>query len=106
LSRASTAAMYWTIAQLIAHHTSNGCNLCPGDLLGSGTLSEADESGLGSLLEITQGGRKPITLPSGETRAFLEDGDEIALSARAAADGYVSIGFGCCTGVVEAAPAS
>jgi fumarylacetoacetase len=103
LSRASTAAMYWTIAQLIAHHTSNGCNLRPGDLLGTGTLSDAVESGFGSLLEITQGGRHPIALPSGETRTFLEDGDEVTLSGRAAADGYVSIGFGRCSGIVEAA---
>jgi fumarylacetoacetase len=103
LSRASTSAMYWTVAQLIAHHTSNGCNLRPGDLLGTGTLSEAAESGFGSLLEITQAGRKPVTLPSGETRTFLEDGDEIVLSARAAAEGYVSIGFGPCEGIVEPA---
>jgi fumarylacetoacetase len=104
LSRASAAAvMYWTIAQLIAHHSSNGCNLRPGDLLGTGTLSEAAESGFGSLLEITQAGRRPVTLPSGETRTFLEDGDELALSATAAADGYVSIGFGPCSGIVQPA---
>jgi fumarylacetoacetase len=106
LSRASTAVMYWTVAQLIAHHTSNGCNLRPGDLLGTGTLSEETESGFGSLLEISQSGRRPVALPSGETRTFLEDGDEIVLSARAATDGYVSIGFGSCSGIVEpAAPA-
>jgi fumarylacetoacetase len=105
LSRASTAAMYWTVAQLIAHHTSNGCNLRPGDLLGTGTLSEEAESGFGSLLEITQAGRRPIALPSGETRTFLEDGDEIVLTARADADGYVSIGFGPCVGIVEPAAA-
>lgn len=101
LCRTSTAAMYWTIAQLIAHHTSNGCNLRAGDLLGTGTLSDAVESGLGSLIEITQGGRSPITLSSGEARSFLEDGDEITLSGRAAADGYISIGFGRCSGIVE-----
>jgi fumarylacetoacetase len=103
LSRASTAAMYWTVAQLIAHHTSNGCNLRPGDLVGTGTLSDAAESGFGSLLELTQSGRRPISLPSGETRTFLEDGDEITLSATADADGFVSIGFGRCSGVIQPA---
>ncbi len=70
LSRASSTALYWTMAQMIAHHTSNGCNLRPGDLLGTGTISEQDPAGFGSLLEITEGGRRPITLPSGETRCL------------------------------------
>jgi len=102
LSRASTTALYWTVAQLVAHHTSNGCNLRPGDLLGTGTISEPVITGYGSLLEITEGGRRPITLPSGETRCFLEDGDEVSLSAHAAASGFVTIGFGCCSGTVAA----
>ena len=102
LSRSSTTALYWTVAQLIAHHTSNGCNLRPGDLLGTGTISEPVITGYGSLLEITEGGRRPITLPSGEMRCFLEDGDEVSLSASASAQGFVSIGFGCCSGTIVA----
>src|SRR3546814_4902712 len=73
--------MYWTAAQLVAHHTSNGCNLHPGDLLGTGTLSGETETSFGSLLEISRGGTLPLTLPTGETRTFLEDGDELILSA-------------------------
>ncbi len=96
LSRGSMSAMYWTIAQLVTHHTSGGCDLRPGDLLGTGTLSgEAPES-WGSLAELTQGGKAPITLANGETRTFLEDGDEIVITARAEQDGCVSIGFGEC----------
>lgn len=100
LSRGEATAMYWTVAQIVTHHASNGCNLNAGDLLGSGTLSTADPDGYGSLLEITAGGSRPVTLPNGEQRAFLEDGDEITLSASAQADGYVPIGFGPCTGTV------
>ena len=94
----ATSAMYWTAAQIVAHHSSNGCNLLPGDLIGTGTLSTAEETGLGSLLEISRGGKQPIELPGSETRSFLEDGDELALSARCEAEGAVSIGFGNCTG--------
>jgi fumarylacetoacetase len=103
LSRASSTSLYWTVAQMVAHHTSNGCNLRSGDLLGTGTISEASVAGYGSLLEITEGGRRPITLPSGEMRSFLEDGDEVRLSAHASAPGFVSIGFGPCGGVVVTA---
>ena len=104
LSRGSAdTAMYWSAAQIVAHHTSNGCNLQPGDLIGTGTLSTADETGLGSLLEISRGGQQPITLPSGETRSFLEDGDEVILRAWCEADGVVRIGFGECVGRVVAA---
>ncbi len=99
----AAAAMYWSAAQIVTHHASNGCNLMPGDLIGTGTLSTADADGLGSLLEISQGGKSPITLPSGETRSFLEDGDELILSARCAADGAVSIGLGTCTGIIQTA---
>ena len=95
--------LYWTLAQLVAHHTSGGCNLNPGDLLGTGTISTPDDSGLGSLLELTRGGQRPIPLPGGETRSFLEDGDLIGLTGRAVADGYVSIGFGACQGVIAPA---
>ena len=99
LSRGSAdATMYWTAAQIIAHHSSNGCNLQPGDLIGTGTLSTEREGGRGSLLEISQGGRQPIQLPTGETRSFLEDGDEIKLRAWCEAEGAVRIGFGECVG--------
>jgi fumarylacetoacetase len=94
------AAMYWTAAQIVTHHASNGCNLQPGDLIGTGTLSTADANGLGSLLEISVGGKAPFALPGGETRSFLEDGDEVVLTARAEAEGRVSIGFGECRGLV------
>lgn len=106
LSKGPATSMYWTVAQMLAHHSSNGCNLSPGDLLGSGTISAADRDGLGSLMEISQGGKQPIDLPDGETRVFLEDGDEVILAARAAAEGFVSIGFGPCIGCVEAARAT
>ena len=101
LSRGSATNMYWTVAQMIAHHTSNGCNLSSGDLLGSGTISAATDDGLGSLMEITRGGTQPIELANGEARTFIEDGDEIVLTARARAEGYVPIGFGPCAGIVQ-----
>jgi len=96
LSRGPASNMYWTIAQIVTHHASNGCNLQPGDLLGTGTISTPEDGGFGSLMEISRGGTKPIMLPNGETRGFLEDGDEIILSAAAHAEGFVSIGFGLC----------
>ena len=104
LSRGSATNMYWTMAQIVAHHTSNGCNLQPGDLIGTGTISAADESGFGSLLEISRGGKQPVTLPTGETRTFLEDGDEVTLAAVARAQAHVPIGFGPCSAVIMAAP--
>src|SRR6478672_9653 len=105
LSRGSAdAAMYWSAAQIVAHHSSNGCNLQPGDLIGTGTLSTDSGGGLGSLLEISQGGKQPINLPTGESRSFLEDGDEIVLRAWCEGEGAVRIGFGDCVGrVVPAA---
>ena len=99
----AAAAMYWSAAQIVTHHASNGCNLQPGDLIGTGTLSVADESGLGSLLEISKGGREPIRLPNGETRSFLEDGDALILSARCERQDFVPIGFGSCTGIIRSA---
>jgi fumarylacetoacetase len=96
LSIGSSLNMYWTAAQILTHHASNGCNLSPGDLLGSGTISAPSRDGYGSLLELTEGGRAPITLPSGETRRFLEDGDEVILQARARHEGYAPVGFGEC----------
>jgi fumarylacetoacetase len=96
----AASAMYWSAAQIVAHHASNGCNMQPGDLIGTGTLSTAEATGLGSLLEISVGGKEPIDLASGESRSFLEDGDELTLSARCVAEGAVPIGFGSCTGRV------
>jgi fumarylacetoacetase len=103
LSIGSTADLYWTVAQLVAHHASGGCNLNAGDLFGSGTISGPAPGSFGSLLEITEGGRKPLALASGESRRFLEDGDEVIMRARAQRDGYASIGFGECRGSVLAA---
>lgn len=106
LGQGPATNLYWTMAQLVAHHTVGGCDLRPGDLLGSGTISTPDDSGLGSLLELTRGGKEPITLPSGETRTFLEDGDELIIAGRAVAEGFVPIGFGPCSGVIAPAPAA
>ncbi|MBP2161549.1 MULTISPECIES: fumarylacetoacetase [Asticcacaulis] len=103
ISRSHTRHMYWTVAQILTHHASNGCNLQPGDLLGTGTLSGPDSASSGSLLELSDGGKSPIILPGNETRTFLEDGDEIILSARAAADGFAPIGFGDCRATILAA---
>jgi fumarylacetoacetase len=101
LSRGSAdAAMYWSAAQIVAHHSSNGCNLQPGDLIGTGTLSTDSAGGLGSLLEISHGGKQPLQLPNGETRSFLEDGDELTLKAWCESEGAVRIGFGECVGRV------
>lgn len=100
LSRAAAENMYWTINQLVTHHASNGCNLNPGDLLGTGTISGPLQDGFGSLLELSAGGRVPIALPGGESRTFLEDGDEISLIATASAPGFAPIGFGECRAVI------
>ena len=100
LARSNARHMYWTVAQMLAHHTSNGCNLLPGDLLGTGTISGPDQTSRGSLLESTEGGRTPIRLPSGEERRFLEDGDEIVLKAQARREGFASIGFGECRAII------
>ena len=103
LSHGPASNMYWTVAQIVAHHASNGCNLGSGDLLGTGTISAPTDEGRGSLMEITRGGTQPIALPNGERRGFLEDGDEVVLTARADADGYVSIGFGECRATIHPA---
>lgn len=99
LSEGPSTNMYWTVSQIVTHHASNGCNLNAGDLLGSGTISAPERSGFGSLLEITRGGAEPVEIPGG-TRTFAEDGDMIALSATAKAEGFVSIGFGPCEAVI------
>jgi fumarylacetoacetase len=93
--------LYWTVAQMVTHHACGGCNLEAGDLIGTGTISAPDS--VGSMLELTRGGREPVTLPSGETRRFLDDGDEVIFRALARRDGFVSIGFGECRGRVVAA---
>ena len=99
LSRGSAdAAMYWSAAQIVAHHSSNGCNLQAGDLIGTGTLSTDSAGGQGCLLEISQSGKQPVHLATGETRSFLEDGDEVTLKAWC--EGAVRIGFGECVGRV------
>jgi fumarylacetoacetase len=95
---------HWTFAQMVAHHTVNGCNLRPGDLLGSGTLSGPVPGTEGSLLELTHGGKKPLQLPGGETRTFLQDGDELSLSAFCERPGLPRIAFGECRGTVQPAP--
>jgi len=104
LSRGNARDAYWTAAQMVAHHASNGCNLRAGDLLGSGTLSGASSEALGSLMELTQGGKSPITLPGGETRAFLQDGDEAIQRGRCERAGAASIGFGEAAGKIRPAP--
>ena len=90
---------------LFRSHASNGCNLRPGDLLGSGTISAPTPDGYGSLLEITQGGAQPIELASGNTRTFLDDGDEVIFRARGRRAGSVSIGFGEVRGTIQPAVA-
>ena len=94
LSRSDFRDSYWTLAQIVAHQTSNGCNLLPGDLLGSGTLSGTSAGSLGSLMELSLGGKSPLQLASGETRTYLEDGDEVIQRGRCAREGCATIGFG------------
>jgi fumarylacetoacetase len=96
---------YWTVAQMLTHHASNGCNLQPGDLLGSGTQSGPEAGQGGSLLELSHGGKQPLQLPGGETRLFLQDGDRVFLRGRCEAAGARAIGFGECVGTILPAPA-
>jgi fumarylacetoacetase len=91
---------YWTLAQLVTHHTVNGCNLRPGDVLGTGTLSGPLPAQGGSMLELSAGGKQPINLPTGETRTFLQDGDTVILKAHAQRAGARRIGLGECRGTV------
>ncbi|GAB4372984.1 MAG: fumarylacetoacetase [Elainellaceae cyanobacterium] len=100
LSQASFKDMYWTLAQMLTHHSSNGCNLRPADLFASGTVSGAEPGSQGCLLEITQRGAKAIELPTGEKRTFLEDGDEVTLRGFCVKEGYPRIGFGTCQGIL------
>ncbi len=103
ISRGNFRDTYWTIAQMLAHHTSNGCNLRSGDLFGSGTVSGPTRDSLGCLLELTRRGTEPFHLPTGEERRYLEDGDEVILRAYCEREGCVRIGFGECRGTITAA---
>lgn len=96
ITLSNTQHMYWTVAQMVAHHTVNGCSLAPGDLFGTGTLSGPTPGGYGSLLEITSAGKQPLTLCNGEQRSFLQDGDEIILRGRCNHPQLAPIGFGEC----------
>lgn len=103
LSASNTTDLYWTFAQMLTHHASNGCNLRPGDLLASGTVSGATKESQGSLIELTERGAQPITLPTGEERRFLQDGDEVILRGYCEREGFRRIGFGECRGKIVAA---
>jgi len=100
ICRTSYRHAYWTLAQLVAHHTVNGCNLQPGDLLGSGTLSGPTPQEAGALIELTAGGKQPLTLPGNEQRVFLEDGDTVILRGWCERPGAARIGLGECVGTV------
>ena len=100
VSRGHFTTMYWTVAQLVAHHASNGCNLRAGDLLGSGTVSGPEKESRGSLIERTWRGREPLRLPTGEMRTFLEDGDEVIMHGYCERSGFARIGFGECSGMI------
>jgi fumarylacetoacetase len=101
VSRSNMKDLYWTLGQMVAHHSSNGCNLRPGDLIASGTVSGPEKESRGCLLERTWRGEEPLELPTGEERRFLEDGDEVILRGHCERDGYARIGFGECRGVIE-----
>jgi fumarylacetoacetase len=100
LSQANMRELWWTPAQLIAHHTSNGCNLLPGDLLATGTVSGREDESAGCLLELTVGGKQPIELPNGELRSYLEDGDEVVLRGFCRREGFPDVSLGECRGLV------
>jgi fumarylacetoacetase len=103
LSRGSFQDLYWTVAQMLTHHTSNGCNLRPGDLFASGTVSGKEAGTQGCLLELTQRGKQPIALPTGEMRSFLLEGDEVTICGYCEAEGYRKIGLGECRGRIDRA---
>ncbi|MES2759910.1 MAG: fumarylacetoacetase [Pseudomonadota bacterium] len=105
ITRTHLSNLYWTFGQMLTHHASNGCNLRPGDLLGSGTISGADDLARACITELTNAGRDPLALGNGELRTALEDGDEIVFRARAERDGAVPIGFGECRGRIAPARA-
>ncbi len=99
ISSTNARELYYSAAQQLAHHTTSGCPMNPGDLLGSGTISGPDKGARGSLLELSWGGKEPLTLDTGETRSFLEDGDTLTLHGAARGDGFI-IGFGDCAGTI------
>ena len=103
VSVSNTRYLYWTLAQMVAHHTCGGCNLVPGDLFGSGTVSAPDPTGYGSIAELSYDGERPFEIAPGEKRSFLEDGDEVMFRAHARRAGFISIGFGDCGGRIVAA---
>jgi fumarylacetoacetase len=103
LSRASFKDMYWTLGQMVAHHTSNGCPIRPGDVIGSGTISGPEKENRGCLLELTWKGTEPLRLPNGEQRTFLEDGDELILTGYCEREGFARIGLGSCRGLIAPA---
>ena len=103
ISRGNLQDMYWTFGQMLTHHTSGGCNMKPGDLLGSGTVSGPEKGSRGCLLELTWKGTDPVVLPTGEERKFLQDGDEVIMRAWCEREGYARIGFGECAGEVSKA---
>jgi fumarylacetoacetase len=100
ITRSNYRHAYWTLAQMVTHHTVGGCNLQPGDLLGTGTLSGPEPEEAGALIELTNGGKQPLSLPSGEQRTFLEDGDAVTLRAWCERPGAARVGFGSCHGQV------
>jgi fumarylacetoacetase len=104
LTRSNFRHSFWTAAQIVTHQASNGCNLRPGDLLGSGTISGPTAESLGSMLELTQAGKAPLALPTGETRVFIEDGDEVILRGRCQRADFAAIGFGEAAGLLKPAP--
>ena len=100
LGKSNLQNLYWTLSQMLTHHASNGCNLQPADLMATGTVSGPTEDSLGCLLEHTKRGTEPVELPNGESRGFLEDGDEVILRGYCEREGYPRIGFGECRGVI------
>jgi fumarylacetoacetase len=96
MSASNTTDLYWTIAQLVTHHTCGGCDLIPGDLFGTGTISGPTREGYGSLMELSADGQRQTVLASGEIRTFVENGDEVIFRAHCRKTGFVSVGFGEC----------
>jgi fumarylacetoacetase len=106
VSQVNAKELYWTFAQMVAHHTSNGCNLVAGDVLGSGTVSGREADSAGCLLEMTECGAKPLQLPNGEVRKFLEDGDEVILRGFCEREGFARLSLGECRGLISPARTS
>lgn len=103
LSDTNLLHCYWTTSQILTHHMSNGCNLLAGDLLGTGTISGPTDASMGCIAEINRKGTRSFTLPNGEVRTWIEDGDELTITGKAKRDGFASVGFGICTAEVEPA---